>query len=144
MEKGDYSAVFTTPEQLLSPASYFWHKIAPEAKTGQWASRIICFVVDEGHLVWRWGWTLFRKTYLQIGTLRSYFEDVPFLVMSATLAPNVRAYVHKVLDLHRPTILVRRSIARRNLDIHVVPIRESLGNFSSLDFLIDQLKTQKG
>jgi superfamily II DNA helicase RecQ len=104
INNGKYRILFASPEMLLTPASYFWHKMAPNAKTNKFLKRVSAFILDEAHMIWKWGESGFRAAYRNIGTLKTYFPTTPFLLLSATIAPNVRGYIHKSVGLAELTI----------------------------------------
>ena len=83
-------------------------------------SNLAAVAVDECHLVW--SWEDFRLAYQRVGNLRHIFWNVPFICLSATLTPNIAAYVHEVCNLKRPTVLFSLSTRRDNINITVVPI----------------------
>lgn len=137
VDSGKYRIIFASPEVLLTPQSYFWHKIASK-RQHPFVKGLMrvggSIVVDECHTVWKWGESGFRKEYRNIGNLRTYFKTVPFLLLSATIAPNVRGYLHKTLRMASPTYLMQRSIRRENVRLLCARSRHS--GYEDLDFLI--------
>lgn len=137
VDSGKYRFIFASPEVLLMPQSYFWHKIASK-REHPFVKGLMrvggSIVVDECHMVWRWGESGFRKEYRNIGYLRTYFPTVPFLLLSATIAPNVRGYLHRTLGMASPTYLMQRSIRRENL--RLLCARSRYPGYQDLDFLI--------
>lgn len=135
VERGTYQSVFLSPEQLLDPSSHFWHKMI-NCKTNHFLRNLAAIVVDEAHIVWKWGESGFRKDYKNIGDLRTYLPTVPFLLMSATLSPNVKTYLHTTLKMMSPTVVSQRTIRRANVRLVCARVRAANGCWSDLDFLI--------
>lgn len=137
VDNGKYRFIFASPEVLLMPQSYFWHKIASK-RQHPFVKGLMrvggSIVVDECYMVWRWGESGFRNEYRNIGNLRSYFPTVPFLLLSATIAPNVRGYLHRTLGMANPTYLMRRSIRHEN--VRLLYARSRYPGHEDLDFLI--------
>ena len=139
IDKGKFRVIFLPPEQLLTPASYFWHKMV--SNTGnKFLKRLAAVVVDEAHVVWKWGESGFRKEYKNIGDLRAFLTSTPFLLMSATITPNVRGYLHRTLKMMKPTVISRRSIRRANVSFVCAKMRTqapaSADSWKDLDFLV--------
>jgi hypothetical protein len=135
LETVDYRMIFASPEMLLGPNSYFWHKIANNDKHPL-IKRLNSIVIDEAHVVWKWGESGFRPEYRNIGSLRVYFPNTPFLLLSATLAPNVLKYLHTTLQMATPTAILKRSIARNN--VRLLISKAAGAGYHDLDFLLDQ------
>ncbi|KAA8910636.1 P-loop containing nucleoside triphosphate hydrolase protein, partial [Sphaerosporella brunnea] len=137
VDSGAFDLVLASPEVLLRDGSYFWLKTI-RGRSNQFCTRLKAVAVDESHLVW--GWREFRKDYLNIGALRAHFPTIPIIALSATLMPNVLAFVSQSLQL-RPgrTRLYRLSIDRPNI-MHIVsklPTKQSI-DYSKLDFLLSR------
>jgi superfamily II DNA helicase RecQ len=137
INNGKYRVLFASPEMLLTPASYFWHKMAPNAKTNKFLKRLSAFIIDEAHMIWKWGESGFRTSYRNIGNLKTYFPKTPFLLLSATIAPNVRGYIHKSVGLAEPTYIMKRTIERPNIRLVCGRVRASNGSWKDLDFIFD-------
>ncbi len=75
--------------------------------------RLVGLAVDEAHCISAWGHD-FRPDYRRLGTLRQLCPGVPLVALSATAAPQVRADIMRLLQLHRPLVQVR-SARRTNL-----------------------------
>ena len=61
IDRGQYTAVFLSPEMLLEPSSYFWHKMAANARNNTFLKILAEIFVDEAHVIHKWGETGFRK-----------------------------------------------------------------------------------
>lgn len=112
VEKGKYQIVLACPEILLSKGSHFWTKMAPKRDTNPFLKRLCAICIDEAHTPYKYGESGFRPEFAKLGSFRNLFHNVPFLLMSATIPPNVREYLHVSLKLSNPTCLLQQSIAR--------------------------------
>lgn len=71
--RGEVSLLYLSPERLMSP-----RMLAALARLP------VCLIaVDEAHCISQWGHS-FRAEYLQLGTLRQAFPDVPLAALTAT------------------------------------------------------------
>jgi hypothetical protein len=137
IDQGKYRMLFASPETVLTPDSYFWHKIIAN-KQHKFVKGLLnggAIIVDEAHVIWKWGESGFRTEYRNIGNLRTYLHNVPFLLLSATITGNVRQYLRTVLHLAQPSYILQRSIARRNIQLIVA--RAQQHGYSDLNFLIN-------
>ena len=126
---GKYDIILASPEVLLQDGSHFF-KVTLRNKRRAFCRRLRVLAVDEAHLIW--GWREFRKEYLNIGTIRSHFPDVPIVALSATLTPNVAEYVVNTLHLRRgQTELYKLSVDRPNIMQFVCQL-EYIDDFSVL------------
>ncbi|KAH0613011.1 uncharacterized protein H6S33_009391 [Morchella sextelata] len=133
--EGKYRLVYASPEVLLTSGSYFWVHIL--RKPCAFRDNLLAIAVDEAHVVW--GYRTFRQEYSNLSDFRAHLRSIPIIALSATLAPNVLGYIHKVLLLASPTIIYRRPIGRANITFAVIPIRQALlAALHELDFLIDR------
>jgi ATP-dependent DNA helicase RecQ len=73
--------------------------------------------VDEAHCISQWGHD-FRPSYLEIGTIREIFSDLPIIALTGTATPRVEKDICTYLQLHSPRIY-KTSFARENIDITV-------------------------
>ena len=118
VEAGEFRIVYATPELLLKPRGYFLLNVVQ--KQSPFTQNLVAVAVDECHLIW--DWEGFQKRYGDIGKLRSILSEIPFLCLSATLTPNVAAYVHEVCRLKDPTMRFNISIRRDNINIIVAKV----------------------
>lgn len=82
-------------------------------------------VIDEAHLVY--DWEPFRPSYGQVKQLKTMF-DCPIMALSATLKPSNRQSL--CLQVLRSPIIVKGSLDRRNVMMHMLPYTTSSGNDS--------------
>jgi superfamily II DNA helicase RecQ len=137
IDAGKYRMLFASPEILLTPASYFWHKVASN-KQHPFVKRLCrrggAIIVDEAHVIWKWGASGFRLEYRNIGNLRTYFPNTPFLLLSATIPPHIKGYLHSTLHLNSPTYILQRSIARANIQLFCARLQSA--KYADLEFLL--------
>ncbi|XP_073977389.1 ATP-dependent DNA helicase RecQ-like isoform X2 [Rhodnius prolixus] len=74
---------------------------------------VVLIAIDEAHCVSQWGMD-FRTSYRNLGKLRTYFPEVPFLTLTATATPTVRDDIRSSLKLINP-LMVCTSFDRPNL-----------------------------
>jgi ATP-dependent DNA helicase RecQ len=105
---GRYRFLYCSPERLQSN---LFREYLP-------ALPISLVAVDEAHCISQWGYD-FRPSYLQIAKLREQKPGVPFLALTASATPEVRADIMLKLDF-REQRMFAGSFARENLAYHVV------------------------
>lgn len=131
---GRYRLVYAFPEVLLSSGSYFWIHIL--RRRCRFMDNLLTIAADEVHVVW--GYQHFCHEFENLGDLRTHLRSTPVLAHSATLAPNVLGYIHKVLLLSTPTVIYREPIGHANVTLAVVPLQAAPANsLHELDFLVD-------
>lgn len=118
VDRGKYQLVFAPPEVLVDPLGHFLHETI--RKPTFFYKNLVTVAVDECHLMWTW--EDFRSDFQRIGDVRNVLWEVPFVCLSATLTPNVQAYVHEVTKLKEDTILFNLSTRRDNINIAVFPM----------------------
>jgi superfamily II DNA helicase RecQ len=103
--------ILTSPENALDT-----QKLKPFL-TQQVTGRRLKIIVDEAHLVKRWGESGFRKPYLELGLLRTFVpQNVPFSAFSATMTESTREAVRKTLQLDpRELVLINLGNHRSNI-----------------------------
>ncbi|CAB4004938.1 Werner syndrome ATP-dependent helicase, partial [Paramuricea clavata] len=95
--EGKYKIVFGTPEALLNNHRGIFQ--SPLKK------HLKAVFIDESHCIAKWGTNTkteeaFRKDYGRLGELRSLLNrNVPFIALTATATPDVRAIIVKDLTM---------------------------------------------
>lgn len=102
---GEFSLVYVCPETV--------HRLLSGFRALDRRGRIRLIAVDEAHCISRWGHD-FRKTYLQLGSLRRQFPRVPLMALTATATTRVRDEICCSLGLRSPHVCVN-SFYRTNL-----------------------------
>jgi ATP-dependent DNA helicase RecQ len=97
--------LYLAPERLQAEAT---RQLLDDALD---AGQLVALAVDEAHCISAWGHD-FRPDYRRLGQLRGLCPGVPLVALSATAAPQVRADIIRLLQLHRPLVQVRS--ARRD------------------------------
>lgn len=129
---GEFQVVYATPEILLEHHGHFLLDVVKS--DCPFIKNLVAVAVDECHLVW--DWEDFRQEYGDIGKLRSLLRRVPFICLSATLTPNVAAYVHEVCRLRYSTVRFNLPIRRDNINLIVSKIDRP-----GIDHLLDLIPT---
>lgn len=111
---------------LLDNSQYGNYKflyIAPERLKNEWVlSRIIqlpinLVAVDEAHCISQWGHD-FRPAYLEIGNLKEWLPNVPFIALTASANNRVQEDIVHNLQLKNPQIF-KKSFLRPELSYGV-------------------------
>ena len=127
-----YRVVIVNPEIALAidgPFRKLW-------KDRDFVSHLISVVWDEAHCISTW--SPFRKEYAEAGRLRNLLiEEIPYLVVSATLPDKILANVMQTLKMtEEKTSYILRSNDRPNVYIGVRRIRHPLASFKDLECLV--------
>ena len=118
--RGDLKLLYVAPERVALPGfPDFLRRL-----------RVGFVAVDEAHCISQWGHE-FRPDYLTLGALRGEVPEVPFMALTATATPRVRADVAKRLGMDDPEFLVA-SFNRPNIRYGVRPKRRSLPVLTSM------------
>ncbi|KAK3100013.1 hypothetical protein FSP39_013451 [Pinctada imbricata] len=80
--------------------------------------KIGAIVIDECHKIDDWG-KKFRKSFAEIGSLKSFFPAVPFLCMSGTLTESQLNKLPKDLGMNKP-VVISKSPEITNLYLEVI------------------------
>ena len=129
IEKGIYKIVYTSPEVLMENGSYFWKRIL--LGDSIFMKYLSCVAIDEAHVLYTWN--QFRSAYKGIGRLRDCLPQIPFVLLSATLPPNVLQYVIRTARLKNSSH-IKHTVDRSNLQIVVSKITS--GGYDDLKGLI--------
>jgi superfamily II DNA/RNA helicase len=128
IQRGEYQIVFAGPEFCV-PNDERWIKLTTECA---FSDRLRCVVVDEAHLCY--AWRGFRPTIDGLFRMRAWFK-VPYLVLSATMTPYVRSYVHHSLRLSGSTPIIHRPVDRPEIYICTRIAQYPMDSHKDLDFL---------
>ena len=113
MERGLVELVFCSPEKFASLIDRF-------ARLDK-NDRLSFFAIDEVHCVSEWG-NDFRPDYKRLAEIRTQFEDVPILALSATVTAALRESIEAtLLGGGRKFAVFAASMNRPNLMIEVRP-----------------------
>ncbi len=104
---GDLDLLYVSPERLLNQSFLQRLQSIP----------IALFAIDEAHCISQWGHD-FRPEYRQMGTLRQWFANVPFIALTATADRATRTDILQKLQLNAPQIHIS-SFDRPNIRYRV-------------------------
>jgi len=90
LHNGGLDLLYVAPERLMQEAFLERLREIPVA----------LFAIDEAHCVSQWGHD-FRPEYLQLGSLRRLFPEVPRIALTATADPQTRDDILHRLDLEQ-------------------------------------------
>lgn len=105
--------MFISPELILSQE---FHNDVIKAES--FRHRLRLFAIDELHCVENW--KDFRPMYSKLGVLRSRLRAVPYLGVTATLSPRLEQVVRAAGGFDYSCPIVRTSIDRPEIAIHVL------------------------
>ena len=105
-KKGGYKLLYMAPETLFSAMENWLYAV-----------NISLVAIDEAHCVSMWGHD-FRPEYTQIHTLRSKWDNVPFVALTATADKATRKEIESKLGLINPKTFLS-SFDRPNLSLTV-------------------------
>jgi len=106
---GNIKIVYTSPEFITSPDGM--------ALVETIRDNLAYFAIDEAHCISLWGHD-FRPKYLKIKKIRTKFEEIPIMAVTATATFKVVQDIVEILDMKQPT-LVRSAVDRPNLKLLV-------------------------
>jgi ATP-dependent DNA helicase RecQ len=95
LHAGELSMLYVSPERLMSP----------EFQTRLDDIPVSLVAIDEAHCVSQWGHD-FRPEYVQLGSLRRRFPNVPFIALTATADHQTREDVLFRLQLQDPQVFI--------------------------------------
>jgi ATP-dependent DNA helicase RecQ len=111
---GNYKMLYLSPERLLVDWIFDYIQTLP----------IHLITIDEAHCVSQWGHD-FRPAFLQIKKLRSVFQNIPFLALTATATPRVQEDIITSLEMKDPKKF-NLSFYRENLAYMVVKTEDKI------------------
>lgn len=111
IKSGACKILYTTPETVNSLSLGLMLENLHRQK------RLSMFVIDEAHCISNWGHE-FRNSYLELGSIRNDYPDVPIIALTATATDVVRKDIKMQLRLNKPIIYLQ-SFIRPNLAYNV-------------------------
>ncbi len=126
---GKLKLLYVSPERLLNPAMLSFLKRIP----------IKFFAVDEAHCISMWGHD-FRPVYKDLKSLKSEFNNIPVIALTATADKVTRKDIVKQLGLDHPEVFID-SFDRPNLHLKVQPAQQ---RFKVIKKFIDLRPNQPG
>lgn len=118
LHNAELDLLYVAPERLLSEA--FLQRLA-DIKIG-------LFAIDEVHCVSQWGHD-FRAEYLQLGTLRQHFPNVPFIALTATADKQTRQDIIQRLHLQKANVHIA-SFNRPNISYTILEKQKPLSQLT--------------
>jgi ATP-dependent DNA helicase RecQ len=108
LHSGQLEMLYVSPERLLNQSFIQRLQSIP----------IALFAIDEAHCISQWGHD-FRPEYRQMGSLREWFSQVPFIALTATADRTTRQDIIDKLQFHQPKIHIS-SFDRPNIRYRVL------------------------
>lgn len=148
--RDDIKVLFVTPERIAKSKSL----LAALQKAYE-QDRLARIVIDEAHCCSQQGHD-FRPDYKNLSILRKVFPEVPFLCLSATLAPSVLEDVRRILSLEsivdpakappKGTVYFTAPLHRPNLHYEVInrPAASKESNQAITDWILQHHPGQSG
>jgi superfamily II DNA helicase RecQ len=132
VQDGEYSMVSVSPEILLRDGSFFWKVIISDEKCTI-SKCLHTVVISKCHLVW--GWHKFRKDCLSLRAIRTHFQYLSFVVLSARIIPNLVKFFINSIDLCSGLHLYKAAIDRQSIT-QMVPQIDPAQGYAQLSVLI--------
>jgi ATP-dependent DNA helicase RecQ len=117
---GNYKFLYLSPERLQSDWILDRIKSLP----------INLITIDEAHCVSQWGHD-FRPAYLKISGLKAHFPKIPFLALTATATPKVKADIIAELGLKKPNTF-QKSFRRENIAYMVFEVEDKINRIEQV------------
>lgn len=114
LHTGQLDLLYVSPERLFNHTFLQQLQQLPVA----------LFAIDEAHCVSQWGHD-FRPEYRQIGQLRTFFPQVPFIALTATADEATRQDILQRLHLQQPKVHIS-SFDRPNIRYTVLEKRQPM------------------
>ncbi|XP_057309580.1 ATP-dependent DNA helicase RecQ-like [Hydractinia symbiolongicarpus] len=95
---GHCDFLFCHPEAILSERG------RTLMKTKIYQKNVKACVIDEAHCLDTWG-KEFRKEFENLGAMRAFFREVPFIALTATATEKTLAKIKHILGMKTPTII---------------------------------------
>ena len=123
VRNNELKLLYLAPERLLGQESRFIHFLQD--------CNVSLFAIDEAHCISQWGHD-FRPEYLMLAQLKTAFQNVPVMALTATADKLTRQDILEKLSLNKPQVFIS-SFNRKNIFYNVKPKRNSYDEL--LDFL---------
>ena len=132
VSEGKHQIVLISPEMLLSKRF-----IDDVLRKKGFTSRVISVVVDEAHVVSRWG-AGFRKKYAELGMVRAFLpRGTPIVALSATLPPRIHTDILNKLQFPKDGYTnLNVGNDRPNVSLVTRAIEHPMNTYADLDFVI--------
>lgn len=124
--RGELDLLYVAPERLLK--SYFLNSLQ--------RVKVSLIAVDEAHCVSHWGHD-FRQDYRQLGRLKSQFQNVPFIALTATADHATQVDIQHQLQLENPFVF-KGGFDRPNIRYNL------LAKYKGFDQVVAFVKQQDG
>lgn len=124
--RGELDLLYVAPERLLK--SYFLNSLH--------RVKVSLIAVDEAHCVSHWGHD-FRQDYRQLGRLKSQFQNVPFIALTATADHATQVDIQHQLQLDNPFVF-KGGFDRPNIRYNL------LAKYKGFDQVVAFVKQQDG
>ncbi|KAK6175939.1 hypothetical protein SNE40_014313 [Patella caerulea] len=99
IKSGEYTIILTHPEALLNTS-----KGRELLNDEDFQGHVIGIAIDECHIIEKWG-AEFRTAYQKLGSLKSFFPNVPIIALSGTLTEKQKNDLPKQLNLQNYKII---------------------------------------
>src|SRR5690606_2293495 len=123
VRNNELKLLYLAPERLLGQESRFINFLQ--------GCNVSLFAIDEAHCISQWGHD-FRPEYLMLAQLKTAFQQVPVMALTATADKLTRQDILEKLNLRKPQVFIS-SFNRKNINYTVKPKRNSYDEL--LDFL---------
>jgi len=111
-KKIKYHMLYTTPETI--DTNIYFINILKELYENILITR---FVIDEAHTLSTWG-NNFRKSYLSLKNLKTDYNNIPIMVLTATASEIIKHNIKNVLNI-KDCVFIKDDIYRSNLFIDI-------------------------
>ncbi|KAF8838048.1 P-loop containing nucleoside triphosphate hydrolase protein [Paxillus ammoniavirescens] len=140
LEQQKYQLILTSPEMCLQHTGF-----CELLSSLKFACHVAAIVVDEAHCITQWGHK-FCEQYFKLGSLRAFVpSQVPVLVTSATLPPQVLSEVCSTMHIKIQTsYFINLGIDHPNITWEVRHIAAAKSDLESLRFLLLKRQGSKG
>ncbi len=123
IRSGELKLLYVAPERLLQSGDRFIDFLRE--------IKVSLFAIDEAHCISSWGHD-FRPDYIQLGKLKTEFQQVPVIALTATADKLVRQDIFERLNIADAELFIS-SFNRPNIFYSVQPKKNSFDRL--LDFL---------